>query len=117
MEKSLTPGHDSRKKDEGHRPDKSQHGKNNCYDEGGCKWRAQIAERGHANRADYKCFIRARLYQRLFDCNQNLTRTPYFSLNFCFIMATNAGNNFANQAWGNTSKGNGYSPFGEIIGL
>ena len=31
-------------------------------------------------------------------------------------MATNAGNNFANQAFANTSKGNGYLPFNEILG-
>ena len=31
-------------------------------------------------------------------------------------MATNAGNNFANQAFGSTNKGNGYLPFNEILG-
>jgi len=31
-------------------------------------------------------------------------------------MASNAGNNFANQAFANTNKGNGYLPFNEILG-
>ena len=31
-------------------------------------------------------------------------------------MATNVGNTFANQAWGSTSKGNGYAPYNELVG-
>lgn len=30
-------------------------------------------------------------------------------------MATNVGNSFQNQAFTNSSKGNGYLPFGEIL--
>ena len=31
-------------------------------------------------------------------------------------MATNAGNTFANQSWGSTSKGNGYTNYNQLVG-